>query len=281
MAGASVTKSVACPNCGKLIDKTKIQSRNAGLFCDDCAAGMRAKKAEKVERQCPACAKPIGEDDVVCGSCGFDYSIGYSPKAIEAQTTVSTSKRLCGKCGYDCTGLRNATKCPECGGGLAFSVSKERFKEAALQERTPSKIVHKYVVPVLATVIAIGLYITFMWATSQLDLVGLGMVKMGVRYFSLCFVTAMSMFIWLEVDLPWPQLLLRLMVVASCGFLAEQVFVDASNQFIAYPFVTLAVIALLFRNLELEVTDAGILAMINWPVVFLLLMAFPPELRFK
>jgi len=281
MAGASITKSVACPNCGKFIDKTKIQARNAGLFCDECAAGMRAKKAEKVERQCPACAKPIGEDDAVCNACGFDYAIGYSPKAIEAQTAVSTSKRLCGHCGFDCTSLRNAKKCPECGTGLAFSVSKERFKEAALQERTASKIVHKYFVPLLATAIAIGLYMAFMWATSQSDLIGLGLTKMGVRYFSICFVTAMSMFIWLEVELPWRELLLRLLVVASCGYLAEQVFVDASNVFIAYPFVTLVVIALLFRNLELEVTDAGILAMINWPLVFLLLMAFPPELRFK
>jgi len=281
MAGASVTKGVACPNCGRVIDKTKIQARNAGLFCDDCAAGMRAKKVEKVERQCPACAKPIGEEDVVCGGCGFDYEIGYSPKAIEAQTTVNTKKRLCPKCGHDCTGLKNATKCPECATGLAFSVSKLRLKEVAMEERTPSKIVHKYFVPLLATVIAIGVYAAFMWATSQTDLIGLGLTKMGVRYFSLCLVTAMSMLLWLEVELPWPQLLLRLLAVASCGYLAEQVFVDATNMFIAYPFVTLAVIWLLFRNLELEVMDAGILALINWPVVFLLVMAFPPELRFK
>lgn len=281
MAGASVTKSVVCPNCGNAIDKTKIQARNAGLFCDACSAGMRAKRAEHAERQCPACAKPIGEEDVVCGGCGFDYRIGYSPKSIEAQTTVSTSKRLCGKCGYDCTGLRNATKCPECGTGLSFSVSRVRFKEEALRERTASKVVHKYFVPLLATAIAIGLYMAFMWATSQTDLIWLGLTKMGVRYFSICFVTAMSMLLWLEVELPWPQLLLRLLVVASCGYLAEQVFVDASNVFIAYPFVTIAIIALLFRNLELEVTDAGILAMINWPVVFLCLMAFPPQLRFK
>lgn len=281
MAGASVTSGVTCPNCGKVIDKTKIQARNAGLFCDDCAAGMRARKAEKVERQCPACAKPVGEDDAVCEACGFDYAIGYSPKAIEAQTTVSTSKRLCGKCGHDCTKLKNATKCPECGTGLAFSVSKLRLKEVALEERTTSKVIHKYFVPVLATVIAIGLYATFMWATKQTDLIGLGLTKMGARYVSILLVTAMSMFLWLEVSLPWPQLLLRLMAVASCGYLAEQVFVDASNVFIAYPFVTLVVVWLLFRNLELEVMDAGILALINWPVVFVLVMAFPPELRFK
>lgn len=281
MAGASVTKSVACPNCGGAIDKTKIQARNAGLFCDECAAGMRAKRAEKVERQCPACAKPIGEEDVVCNACGFDYRIGYSPKSIEAQTRVSTSKRLCGKCGYDCTGIPNATKCPECGTGLSFNVSHLRFKEAALEERVASKVVHKYFVPLCATAIAIGLWVAFMFATKQDDLIGLGLTKMGARYVSLCLVTAMSMFLWLEVELPWPQLLLRLLVVASCGYLAEQVFVDASNIFIAYPFVTLVMIALLFRNLELDVTDAGILAMINWPVVFLLVMAFPPHLRFK
>ncbi|MGH7242809.1 MAG: hypothetical protein ACREJD_05270 [Phycisphaerales bacterium] len=281
MAGASVTKSVACPNCGKFIDKTKIQARNAGLFCDECAAGMRAKPVEKVERQCPACAEPIGEEDVVCAACGFDYRIGYSPKAIDAQTTVNTSKRLCGKCGYDCSKTPEVVRCPECGTGLSFSVSHQRFKEVDLAERTTSKLVHKFLVPLLATAIAIGLYIAFMVATGQSDLISLGLTKMGVRYFALCLVTAMSMMLWLEVELPWPQLLLRLLVVASSGYLAEQIFFDASNVFIAYPFVTIVIIGLLFRNLELEVTDAAILAMINWPVVFLLLMAFPPQLRFK
>lgn len=281
MAGASVTKSVVCPNCGKAIDKTKIQARNAGLFCDDCAAGMRAKKAEKVERACPACGKPIGEDDTECAACGFDYHVGYSPRAVEAQTRVSTAQRLCGKCGHDCTKPKNATKCPECGNGLAFSVSHQRYEEVAREERVVSKIVHKYFVPVLATAIAIGLYIAFMWVTSQQDLIALGMTKMGVRYFALCFVTAMSMFMWLEVSLPWKEIVLRLMAVASCGYLAEQVFVDSTSLFIAYPFVTLVLIALLFRNLDLEIMDAGILALLVWPVVFLLLIAFPAELRFK
>ncbi|MFO0860987.1 MAG: hypothetical protein U0570_10550 [Phycisphaerales bacterium] len=281
MAGASISRSVTCPNCGKPIDKTKIQARNAGLFCDSCAAGMRAGKAEVAERQCPACGKSVGEDDVVCLSCGFDYRIGYSPKAVAAQTAVSTSKRLCPKCGRDCTNEEGATSCPACGTGLGFSVSRERYAEASTRESRVLWMNDTFLVPILAMLIAIGLWAAFMWATGQLDLVGLGLIKMGVRYVSLSIVVYSSMLLWLDLEISPLQVAMKLLVVASCGYLAEQVFYDASNFMIAYPFVTIAVIALLYRNLAMELADAAIVAMINWPLVFLMLQAFPPQLRFK
>lgn len=281
MAGTSVTKSVACPNCGRSIDKSKLQARNAGLFCDECAAGMRAQRVEKTERQCPACAKAIGENDVVCAQCGFDYRIGYSPKAISAQTTVGASKHSCSKCGYDCTNLPAAVRCPECGTGLSFSVSHERYAEVRAADPAWKRWMRQVVYPVAFTALAISLYIAFMMVTKQKDLLGLGMTKMGVRYVSLCIVTIASLILWMEVEMTLGEVLLKLLVVASFGFLAEQILWDSSNLLIAYPFVTMVVIALLAKNLELEITDASILAMINWPIVFLCLMAFPPELRFK
>lgn len=281
MAGTSVTKSVACPNCGRSIDKSKLQARNAGLFCDECAAGMRAQRVEKTERQCPACAKAIGENDVVCAQCGFDYRIGYSPKAISAQTAVGSAKHLCSKCGYDCTNLPAAVRCPECGTGLSFSVSHERYAEVQATDPAWKRRLHQIVYPLGFTVLAVALYLAFMMVTKQTDLIALGMTKMGVRYVSLCIVTSAALILWMEVEMSFGEVLFKLLVVASFGFLAEQILWDATNLLIAYPFVTVILIALLVQNLELELPDASILAMINWPIVFTCLMAFPPELRFK
>ncbi len=280
MAGASVTKSVACPHCGKLIDKTKIQDRNAGLFCDDCAAGMRAESAKRVERQCPACARSIGEDDVVCQGCGFDYRIGYSPKAVAAQTAVSGTKRLCQKCGYDCTSLYNAVRCPECGQGLAFSVSRARKEEIRQIEMDPHRLLQQFFIPLLIAAVAVGGYVGFMFATAQSGLIPLGLSKMAVRFGSLLFVTYCSMFIWLEVEISWQKIMVRLLAVAACGYFAEQVIWDASNLLIAYPFVTIIMLVLILKALELELSDGFILVMLNWPVVFLALMFYPPSLRF-
>ncbi|MBS0189778.1 MAG: hypothetical protein U0573_08710 [Phycisphaerales bacterium] len=279
MAGSSVTKSVVCANCGRPIKKTGIESRNAGLFCDECAAGMRGQKAAHTERKCPICAAAIADEQEVCAGCGFDYRLGYSPRAIEVSTATG-SARICPKCGHDCAAVRDAVRCPECGQGLAFSVAKVKREEDKALEYDIRVLFRKYVLPLLLAIVGVAAYLGWMMLVGERDLILLGLTKMGIRVVTLMVVTAVSMFMWLEVELDWGQVFTRLIAVAAGGYLAEQICWDCSNLLIAYPFVTIAVMALLMKGLDLEMSDAFIVTMLNWVLVFGSLMLFPGSMRF-
>lgn len=82
-SGASDNTKVACPNCGKMIDK-------GVKFCPECG------KPTKTTVKCPKCGAEVGKDAKFCPECGN-----------------AMGKITCPKCGKE---LKPGTKfCPECG----------------------------------------------------------------------------------------------------------------------------------------------------------------------
>lgn len=270
MAGASITKSVVCANCGKPVDKTKIQARNAGLFCDACAAGMRGGHAKEEERNCPACGIVVPMGTSLCKQCGFDYELGYSPKAVEKQTTVKRYKPPCVHCGHDRSGMGDDEPCPECSKRNKVrktTKEKEAFKHAKAQLRAPAKEV-AVVVASVAAAFAV-LYLT-LWGVDELDRMAICLTRIGVRYVLLCVMVVMSLFMFVESEVSTGRILWRLAAVACLAYAGEEFFWTI-NPLVCYPLATVLLIALLHRYLELDWSDAGILGFAHWLFVFLTL----------
>lgn len=274
MAGASITKSVVCANCGRPVDKTKIQARNAGLFCDACAAGMRGGHAQEEERNCPACGLVVPMGTSLCKSCGFDYELGYSPKAVEKQTTVKRYKPPCVHCGYDRSGMNDDEPCPEC--------SKKNRVKKTVKEREALKLAQAQLRPmgveigmVLAWVAASAGVIHFvLWDTGELARWGACGVSIAVRYAALVTLVLTSLFMFVESELSTGRIVWRLIGVAFAMYAGEELLLSI-NPLLAYPLATAWLVCVLHRNLELEWTDAGILGVAQWVLV----IAFGAALR--
>ncbi len=270
MAGASITKSVVCANCGRPVDKTKIQARNAGLFCDACAAGMRGGHAKEEERNCPACGLVVPMGTSLCKSCGFDYELGYSPKAVEKQTTVKRYKPPCVHCGCDRSGMRDDEPCPECAkkNKVRKTVKEKEALKLATAQLRPMELEIGTVLVLVAAAVGV-LYLT-LWGVGELDRVAICMTRIGVRYALLAVMVVMSLFMFVESDLSMGRILWRLIGVAFVAYAGEE-FLWTINPLICYPFTTVLLIAVLHRNLELDWSDAGILGFLHWLFVFLTL----------
>ena len=270
MAGASITKSVVCANCGRPVDKTKIQARNAGLFCDACAAGMRGGQAKEEERNCPACGIVVPMGTSLCKSCGFDYELGYSPKAVEKQTTVKRYKPPCVHCGYDRSGMGDDEPCPECSkkNKVRKTVKEKEALERAKAQLRPMGLEIGLVVGLMLA--SVGVLCLTLWSVGELDRLAICVTRIGVRYVLLASMVVMSLFLFVENDLSLGRILWRLVGVACVVYAGEEFFWTV-GQLVCYPFTTVLLIAVLHRNLELEWSDAGILGFLHWLFVFLTL----------
>lgn len=280
MAGASITKSVVCANCGRPVDKTKIQARNAGLFCDACAAGMRGGHATEEERNCPACGVVVPLGTSLCKSCGFDYELGYSPKAVEKQTTVKRYKPPCVHCGYDRSGMNDDEPCPECSkkNRVKKTVKEKEAMERAREQLRPMQREIGFVLLWVAA--SAGVIHFVLWDTGELARWGSCGVSIALRYAALLVIVLTSLFMFVESEVSTGRIVWRLVGAAFAMYASEELLLSFSTLIavqlgIAYPLATAWLVCLLHRSLELEWLDAGILGVGQWVLV----IAFGAGLR--
>lgn len=270
MAGAAISRSVPCPHCGRPVDTTKLQERSAGLLCDACDASIHAARQRSDARQCPACSARVAAQEESCAGCGFDYRLGYSPKAIAAQTAFNASRRLCPNCSRDCTGMNDVLRCPDCSAWL--EVGRPRTTQATEEEKPVAQRLWSLVAwPLITLSVSLAVFVVYMRLTGQSDAVAWAFGRMGARAAILMFTVWTATLIWVELDRSWARTALDLFVIACVGYVAEQILWDGTGMFLAYPFATLVFVGLFMSRLDLELNDAILLTMYYWLTMFLVL----------
>lgn len=166
----------------------------------------------------------------------------------------------CPNCGYDITGLTQS-KCPECGSELELTLLAKARRERARQQYRAALIAPAImmVIGLVGAVVALGLL--YSWSATPYYLAAFGLqVGNAVVVFFVCSV------VWIGLDDPIPVVALKIGgMYAFLNFAELLLFqIPLLGTFFAMIFVSFAYLLLLMKQLDLELIEAVVVAVLTF-----------------
>jgi hypothetical protein len=221
---------------------------------------------------CPSCGSSIPNGGALCVQCGYDVRKGAKlatdrGAAPEAPSPIPPRQGKCGKCGYSLKGLK-APRCPECGTVVGRLTDRERRRR-----ENAETVRWSYLKPLIQLGIGLGGAAVYYAATGQAAailphaLLFMIMVPFGLVAFLACCG------LWIGFDAPIHMLMLRLAAVYALVGLTTII-----AQFIPLGMIQLLVVifvyvSLLSESLDLELTDAIIVAIVTFGLMIFVYLA--------
>lgn len=204
----------------------------------------------------------MGDDSADSGIIAFeepDRSV-QPPSQPSAPSAPPRQGKPCPNCGYDITGLTQR-KCPECGSVLELALLAKTRKDRARQQYRAALIAPAImmVIGLVGAVVALGLL--YSWSAAPYYLAAFGLqVGNAVVVFFLCSV------VWIGLDDPIPVVALKIGgIYALLNFAEILLFqIPLLGSFFAMIFVSFAYLLLLMKQLDLEMIEAVVVAVLTF-----------------
>ncbi|MBL8990548.1 MAG: hypothetical protein JNJ48_03100 [Phycisphaerae bacterium] len=219
------------------------------------------------QRLCPACARAMPADAVLCTQCGFDTRKGFQKGTGVGADSRKPGITKCPHCGYDMRVLRDA-KCPECGKLALPKSQKERSREASRETaisayRTPAIM--------FAVGITISLIFIAMWAQKR----GVD-VATSMKYYVVDYVLAVPAallafcivgWLWMGFNAPLHLLAIQFAAVFAVTDAVQSVMLAAlplTFLFFMWIISVITYVGLLMQLMEMDVEDAIMLTVVMY-----------------
>ncbi|MCW5765744.1 MAG: hypothetical protein KIT68_07195, partial [Phycisphaeraceae bacterium] len=211
------------------------------------------------QRMCPACARAMLADAVICTQCGFDTRKGFQKGTGVGADSRKPGITKCPHCGYDMRGLRDA-KCPECGKLALPKSHKERSKEASRQSA-----ISAYRTP--AIMFVVGIAISLVCIAMRAQNLGLDTAT-RIKYYLVDYVIAVPAallafcivgWLWMGFNAPLHLLAIQFAAVfAVSDAVSNVLFMSLPLTFLFFGWVlsVITYVGLLMQLMEMDVEDA-------------------------
>lgn len=217
--------------------------------------------ADDLPRSCPVCARSFAPDSESCSGCGFRREIGIKSSMLLKKTKTEQGQTVvCPKCGYD-MGAGASILCPECGTRAPLQTAREREQKIADAVRRQA-----YTQPLITFAACFSVMLVYASVIGSDPATGMARYAIGfaismvfgwLAYNGMCLVA-------LGFDAPQHLIILRLAAVYTASDLAF-----AASGYIPIPllpwiFALLTYLSLLMYYLEMELSEAMLLAVVTF-----------------
>ncbi len=227
-------------------------------------------------KPCPACARMMAHDQVVCLGCGYNASTGMQAGTGVGADVNRGGKLKCVKCGYSLKGLRQA-KCPECGAPQQYRDIKDEMREES-RRTTRNEYIKPFLHLVIGYTVASFALAIMIGRANGFDpsvflagfLVEGAQLAFGVPIGVVVFFVCSAM--WIGFDQAWYMVALRL---AGIYAVSDAVYYGVGLvpiPWVPWAAMVITYVGLLSSELDLEISDAVIVALIT--VVVKVVLAF-------